>query len=198
MNCPKCEAFVPDARAAECPSCGVILGKASGAIPRRLTPMPAPPQAARGGFSVQPRLLITIVAIAIAVMWGVSRKNHEVRAAAESGWYYGSEGFERASAEQKTSGAPVLLYFYTDWCGWCKKLDADVFSSPEFKQRYGSVLKVKVNAERKGADRNLALQYGVQGFPALYVLRPGTNQRPLIPGYAEPATYMAQIDSFIR
>ena len=101
-------------------------------------------------------------------------------------------------AEQKGSGAPVLLYFHTDWCGWCKKLDEDVFSSPQFRQRYSSMLKVKVNAEHKGGDRNLAIEYGVQGFPAVYILRRGSNERPLIAGYAEPAAYMAQIDQYAR
>ena len=32
--------------------------------------------------------------------------------------------FEKAIALSKQDGKPVLVDVYTDWCGWCKRLDA--------------------------------------------------------------------------
>ncbi len=33
----------------------------------------------------------------------------------------------------KTSGKPIFAFFTgSDWCGWCRKLQNDVFSKPEF------------------------------------------------------------------
>lgn len=197
MNCPKCDALIAGARATECPSCGVVLEKAMGSTSRRYAP--TTPAASPGSATVvSPRLIFAVVMLVIGVTWAVARRGKEESAAARAGWYFGAAGYERAAAEQKNNGAPVLLYFYTDWCGWCKRLDSDVFASPEFQQRYGSMLKVKVNAERKGPDRNLALEYGVGGFPAVYILSTRTSERQLINGYAEPAAYMAQIDRYAR
>ncbi len=35
--------------------------------------------------------------------------------------------FEEAMALAKKDGKPVLVDVYTDWCGWCKRLDATTY-----------------------------------------------------------------------
>ena len=40
---------------------------------------------------------------------------------------------ETAFAEAKRSGKVVLVDLYADWCGWCKVMERDVFSTPEFQ-----------------------------------------------------------------
>ena len=43
--------------------------------------------------------------------------------------------FEKAQAEAKSEHKFLLINFTgSDWCSWCKKLDAEVFSKPEFQQ----------------------------------------------------------------
>jgi len=39
----------------------------------------------------------------------------------------------KANEISKTSGKPLFAFFTgSDWCGWCRKLQNDVFSKPEF------------------------------------------------------------------
>ena len=40
-------------------------------------------------------------------------------------WYSVEEGFKRAQSE----GKYVIMDVYTDWCGWCKKMDADTYNN---------------------------------------------------------------------
>jgi thioredoxin-related protein len=39
--------------------------------------------------------------------------------------------FETAVEKQKELPKPIFIDMYTDWCGWCKKLDSETFANPE-------------------------------------------------------------------
>ncbi|HUW93833.1 MAG TPA: DUF255 domain-containing protein [Bacteroidales bacterium] len=41
-------------------------------------------------------------------------------------WYT----IEEAASLAKTTPRPIFVDAYTDWCGWCKKLDSETFSNP--------------------------------------------------------------------
>jgi uncharacterized protein YyaL (SSP411 family) len=41
-------------------------------------------------------------------------------------WY----SIEEAAALAQADPRPIFVDTYTDWCGWCKKLDKDTFSNP--------------------------------------------------------------------
>ena len=41
----------------------------------------------------------------------------------------------KATAESKKSKKPILLFFTgSDWCGWCIKLQKEVFTTDTFKK----------------------------------------------------------------
>ena len=51
--------------------------------------------------------------------------------AAKEGWL---EDFEKAKAQAKAENKKILLDFTgSDWCGWCIKLDKEVFSQQAWK-----------------------------------------------------------------
>ena len=42
-----------------------------------------------------------------------------------------TEDYAAALAQAKQDGKYILMYFTgSDWCGWCKRLKAEVFSKP--------------------------------------------------------------------
>ncbi len=199
MTCPKCAAAV-DPRATECPHCGVIISKA---IPEAFRPAPVhvdeSPKSTRRESNSQLRLAIGILAL-LAVAYIVKTRLGSERGASGDallpGWYAGATGYSRAVDEQSRTNQPVLIYFHTDWCGWCKKLDADLFRTDEFTTRYKSVLKVKVNPENGSAEHDLAREFGVNSYPTVIVVNAGRRQS--IVGYFEPAEYMSRLDSFMN
>lgn len=47
----------------------------------------------------------------------------------------------------------VLLYFYADWCTYCRKMDKEVFTKPEVIAALGNLHAVKFNAESRDTIR---------------------------------------------
>lgn len=135
----------------------------------------------------KPLLVVLFVA---AIASGCVRTKHTVA----DGWYHGASGYDRAITEQKASGKPILLYFHTEWCGWCKKLDRDVFASSAFDSRFGSALKVKVNPDDSRTERELASRYSVRGFPTVYVVAAGEARQPVV-GYLPADEYLAALQA---
>ncbi|MHC1775657.1 MAG: thioredoxin family protein [Lentimicrobium sp.] len=59
--------------------------------------------------------------------------------------------FEEAVKLNSKKPKMIFVDIYTDWCGWCKKMDSETFSNPEvvayMNKKYYAV---KLNAEQKG------------------------------------------------
>ncbi len=58
---------------------------------------------------------------------------------------------EQAEAEMKNSPEkPLFIDFYTDWCGWCKKMDVSTFKEAEVVKHINeNYIPVKFDAEMK-------------------------------------------------
>ena len=90
--------------------------------------------------------------------------------------------FEKASSAAKASGKYMLLDFSgSDWCGWCIKLEKEVFSQDTFKdfaeENLVCVLvdfpRAKEQAEElKQQNLELARKYEIKGYPTIIVLSP--------------------------
>jgi protein disulfide-isomerase len=100
------------------------------------------------------------------------------RAQALTGW---TTDYKEALAIAKEQNKKVLLNFTgSDWCGWCIKLDKEVFSKKEFldyaKDNY---ILVKIDYPRRTKlpeflerqNSQLAKKYKVRGYPTVVVLK---------------------------
>lgn len=100
-------------------------------------------------------------------------------ARAELKW---SDNFPDASKQAAEQGKYLLLNFSgSDWCGWCIRLDKEVFSQPEFQAFANeNLVSVVLDFPRKKmlspgvVQQNEQLQekYGVRGYPTILVLSP--------------------------
>ena len=97
--------------------------------------------------------------------------------AAELNWL---TDLPKAQAKAKEEKKLVMLDFTgSDWCGWCIKLNKEVFSKPEFAEYASKNLVLvevdfprtkKLSAELKKANAALQEKYKIQGYPTIIVL----------------------------
>ncbi|MEQ9425868.1 MAG: DUF255 domain-containing protein [Cyclobacteriaceae bacterium] len=92
-------------------------------------------------------LLLTVVAVSIvAIMSSFTFSETEDIKSEKVQWLT----FEEAVAKNKIEPRKVFVDVYTDWCGWCKKMDANTFNHPVVaKYLNEKYYPVKLDAEGK-------------------------------------------------
>jgi thioredoxin-related protein len=95
----------------------------------------------------------------------------------DAGWM---RDFDAAKQKAKETNRPILADFSgSDWCGWCIKLDKEVFSQDAFKEyaKENLVLLLldfprRTELPKAEAEQNqkLSEEYGIRGFPTVLVL----------------------------
>ena len=97
--------------------------------------------------------------------------------AADTGWL---EDFAKAKAAAVEKKVPMLMNFTgSDWCGWCIKLEKEVFSQKAFQDYAAKNLvlvkidfprEIEQTAEVKAQNKKLSDEFKVRGFPTIYLV----------------------------
>jgi protein disulfide-isomerase len=121
---------------------------------------------------------------------------------AAAGW---DDDYDKAIAQAKAEKKMVLLDFTgSDWCGWCIKLDKEVFSKPEFKDyAKNNLVLVEVDFPQakpqspklKEQNAKLQKQHRIEGYPTIIVLNSEGKKVGKL-GYQEggPKAFIAKLD----
>lgn len=129
------------------------------------------------------RLWLTLIAM-LLVMCAAS-----AAFAAEVRW----QGWDAGLAAAKGGKRYVLVDVYTDWCGWCKRMDREVYARDDIRdylERH--FITVKLNAESNESmtfqgetrtARGIASGYRVTGYPTTIFLTPEGEHLANVPNY---------------
>ena len=86
-------------------------------------------------------------------------------------WLQGADGLYDALMKVKDnpSAPPLVVYFYTDWCGYCRQFERELLGTTPVKDYLKDVLAVRINPEGGPREREIATYYGVSGYPSFFV-----------------------------
>lgn len=121
---------------------------------------------------------------------------------------------EEVEVLSKEEPRMIIIDVYTDWCGWCKKLDKEVFNHPQIAEYLGEkYYAVKLDAEtketitiagqefkfvksgRKGYNELAhVLLDGKMSFPSMVIMDKKLAKVQVVSGYLEPR----DMDSVLR
>ncbi len=123
-------------------------------------------------------------------------------------WLSWNEAVERAQSDLDPK--KIFIDVYTDWCGWCKKMDKDTFQNPEVATYMAAnFYMVKMDGEGKepiefkGKTYNFvpsgrkgyhefaaALMQGRMSYPTTIFLDEKMNMLSPVPGYQKPGPFL--------
>ncbi|WP_242919452.1 thioredoxin family protein [Pontibacter liquoris] len=115
---------------------------------------------------------------------------------------------EEAAARQKKEPRKMMIDVYTDWCGWCKKMDKTTFADPElaaYVNAHYYAIKLdaegkdpitldghtfKYNPEYRSHELAIALLNGQMSYPSTVYLDEEMKMLSPVPGYLDAPAFM--------
>lgn len=77
------------------------------------------------------------------------------------------ESFKKGIEQAKLRNSPVVIDFYTDWCGYCKVLENKIFPDPEVSKLLENFTTLRINGEE---HPEIAGNFKVSGYPTVLFL----------------------------
>lgn len=111
--------------------------------------------------------------------------------------HFESATFKQALKKAAKGHKVVMVDLYTDWCGWCKRLDRDTYSNDAVgAYTDANMVSLKMDAEHDGAE--LAQQGHVQGYPTILFFDENGNEIHRLVGYQKPDQFLATLKTAVQ
>ncbi len=98
--------------------------------------------------------------------------------------------FELGMKKAKAKELPVMVDIYTDWCGWCKKLDTDVYTKADVVALSKQFVCIKLNPEK---DKKNGKLFKVEGYPAIIFTDAKGKELHRIGGYLPAEKFLGEM-----
>ncbi len=116
--------------------------------------------------------------------------------------------FEDAVAATEMSPKMLLVDVYTDWCGWCKKMDKETFTDPGvIKYVNETFYAVKLDAEnmtrsfdfkgKKYTEAQMAAAMRVNSYPNFVIIDPTLQNITQLSGYRNAPQFLEGLTTIV-
>jgi thioredoxin-related protein len=87
----------------------------------------------------------------------------------------------------------IFVDLYAEWCGWCHRMEQEVFPSEVFQKATDDMVLLRLNTEDGADGSKMARDYEVTSLPTFLVLTPDLMIAGVIRGYAPPNDFTRNV-----
>lgn len=100
-----------------------------------------------------------------------------------------------ATAQKKAKDGNKLIFvdLFAEWCGWCHKMEQEVFPTEVFQNATDDMVLLRLNTEDGGEGTQLAQKFQVRTLPTFLVLSPDMSVAGVIRGYAPAKEFVESL-----
>ncbi len=136
------------------------------------------------------------------MVWAVSKPSEkketvkQTKATSSITWNKYDEAFKLAAKSKK----PIMIDFYTNWCGFCKRMDQQTYIDPTIVEYINEhFVPVKLNAESRETLNlpdgptngvSIARSFGVRAYPQTWFVEADGTKMGGRPGYMPPQLFI--------
>jgi thioredoxin-related protein len=147
---------------------------------------------------------ISLIALSVVISFSSLYAEKQEDKKNEPKWYSWNEGYAKSL---KDKDKIIVVDVFTDWCGWCKRMDKDTYAKKEIQDIMNKkFIPIKFNPEEPGTYEvdNMKLT-GPQllsmltnnqrsGYPTIIFLYPKVREIDLQPGYQNAEQFKLSLD----
>jgi len=113
---------------------------------------------------------------------------------------------DQAMKEAKREKKLILIDFYAEWCGYCKKMKRETYTDSKVVERINMLFKaVSVDIEgnkefnikgEKTSEKEFSGSFRITATPTTFFFKPNGDPIKGIPGYMEPDEFLDILNYF--
>jgi thiol:disulfide interchange protein DsbD len=105
------------------------------------------------------------------------------------------ESYPEALELAQQEGKPIMIDFYADWCGWCKRLDSDTYVHESVVAAAEDFVSLKIDAD---IQRDLSGKFKVVGLPTILFVNAEGEEIHRVVGYRPPDKFVTELETAMR
>ena len=99
-----------------------------------------------------------------------------------------------AEKKAKTGNQLIFVDLFADWCGWCHKMEQEVFPSQAFQTATDKMVLLRLNTEDGKDGTEIARQFAASSLPTFLILTGDRELAGIIRGYQPPSVFVRMLD----
>ncbi|MHB0970880.1 MAG: thioredoxin family protein [Thermoanaerobaculia bacterium] len=103
-----------------------------------------------------------------------------------------------AQKQAKQKNQLIFVDLFAEWCGWCHRMEKEVFPSEPFQKATSDMVLLRLDTEDRKEGTQFAQKFGVNQLPTFMILTPDLTVAAIIKGYAPPQPFADRVGKAVK